>query len=60
MRPQNLKHTVARGPLEGPEDEPDDGDEVMPELADEDWEALVPDDDYEPLPDYGDFWIESD
>ena len=27
-------------------------------LDDEYWEALLPEDDYEPLPDYGDFWTD--
>lgn len=42
------------------DDEPelDDDDEV--ELDDECWDALAPEDDYEPLPAPGDFWIEQD
>ena len=31
-------------------------DDAPLELDDEYWEALIPDDDYEPLPEYGDFW----
>jgi hypothetical protein len=30
------------------------------EFDDEYWEALVPDDDYEPQPDHGDFWPDED
>ena len=30
------------------------------EIDDEDLDALIPDDDYEPLPEYGDFWTERD
>jgi hypothetical protein len=48
-------------PLEEPGFEPDDVDYDTPlEFDDEYWEALVPDDDYEPQPDYGDFWPEED
>jgi hypothetical protein len=51
---------VARGPLDDPDDI-DEGDEQMPPaMNDDDWEALIPDDDYEPLPEYGDFWPETD
>jgi hypothetical protein len=28
------------------------------QLDDEYWEALLPEDDYEPLPEYGDFWTD--
>ncbi|MCC6491955.1 MAG: hypothetical protein IT424_02920 [Pirellulales bacterium] len=36
-----------------------DGDSPL-ELDDEYWEALTPDDDYEPYPQYGDFWPDLD
>jgi hypothetical protein len=37
--------------------DPQELDDDSPlELDDEFWDALVPDDDYEPLPEYGDFW----
>jgi hypothetical protein len=46
-------------PLEEPGFEPDDIDGDTPlELDDEYWEALIPDDDYEPHPDPGDFWTD--
>lgn len=35
-------------------------DETLLELNDEYWDALIPDDDYEPLPERGDFWIDGD
>jgi hypothetical protein len=46
-------------PTEGDELDPDelDGDASL-QLDDESWEALLPDDDYEPLPEYGDFWTD--
>jgi hypothetical protein len=48
-------------PLEEPPYEPDELDDDAPlELDDEYWEAFVPDDDYEPLPDHGDFWTNDD
>ena len=28
------------------------------QLDDDYWEALLPENDYEPLPEYGDFWID--
>jgi hypothetical protein len=44
-------------PLEEPGFDPEDVDYDTPlEFDDEYWEALVPDDDYEPTPEYGDFW----
>jgi hypothetical protein len=37
--------------------DPEELDDDSPlELDDESWDALIPDDDYEPLPEYGDFW----
>jgi hypothetical protein len=33
-------------------------DDTPLELDDEYWEALAPDDDYEPFPEQGDFWTE--
>lgn len=35
-------------------------DETLLELNDEYWDALLPDDDYESLPDQGDFWTDQD
>jgi hypothetical protein len=50
-----------------PEDDPDDGEPDLDEVDDdwllqfnEYWDALLPDDDYEPLPDPGDFWPDQD
>ena len=61
MHPFNPNYTNARGPFDEPDDqEHEDDEELPPPLTDEDWEALVPDDDYEPLPEYGDCWRESD
>ena len=40
-------------------DEPEPED-VLPDFDDEPWEAFVPDDDQEPVPEPGDFWIETD
>jgi hypothetical protein len=34
-----------------------DGDAAL-HLDDEYWEALLPEDDYEPFPEYGDFWTD--
>jgi hypothetical protein len=39
---------------------PELGGDWPAELDDDAWEALIPDDDYEPLPEYGDFWTEQD
>lgn len=30
------------------------------ELGDDPWDVFVPEDDYEPLPEIGDFWTEQD
>lgn len=38
----------------------DDDSELELELADDFWDALAPDDDYEPSPEPGDFWTEQD
>lgn len=35
-------------------------DESIMELDDKYWEALLPDDDYETLPDKNDFWIDQE
>ena len=35
-------------------------DESLLELDDEYWEALLPDDDYEVLPEPGDFWTDQE
>ena len=35
-------------------------DETLLELDEAYWEALLPDDDYEPLPEQGDFWTDQD
>jgi len=35
-------------------------DESLLELDDEYWEALIPDDDYEVLPEPGDFWTDQE
>lgn len=35
-------------------------DETLLELDEEYWEALIPDDDYEPTPEEGDFWTDQD
>lgn len=35
-------------------------DEALLELNDEYWEALLPDDDYEVLPERGDFWTDQE
>ncbi len=55
------------GPLE-PEKSPEkreipprEIDDSWPlEIDDQDLDALIPDDDYEPLPEYGDFWPDRD
>jgi hypothetical protein len=39
---------------------PDDLDEIPAHFDDDPWEAFLPDDQVEPLPEPGDFWIESD
>ncbi len=33
-------------------------DDFPRELGDDPWDVFVPEDDYEPLPQYGDFWTE--
>jgi hypothetical protein len=35
-------------------------DDFPRELGDDPWDVFVPEDDYEPLPEYGDFWTEQD
>ena len=61
MRTLTLSTVDNHWPLEEPGFEPDDVDYDTPlEFDDEYWEALVPDDDYEPQPDHGDFWPEED
>lgn len=35
-------------------------DDTLLELDEEYWEALLPDDDYEPTPEEGDFWTDQD
>jgi hypothetical protein len=50
-------------PAEEPEyrPEPHEIDDDSPlELDDDYWDVLLPDDDYEPLPEYGDFWANED
>lgn len=48
-------------PLEEPGCEPAEMDDEAPlELDDETWDALLPDDDYESHPEYGDFWTDGD
>ena len=42
----------------GPEREIDD--EFPRELGDDPWDVFVPEDDYEPLPENGDFWTDQD
>jgi hypothetical protein len=39
---------------------PDDLDHTPLEFDDDPWEAFLPDDQPDPLPEPGDFWIESD
>jgi hypothetical protein len=48
-------------PPEEPEFVPDsiDGDAPL-ELDERYWDALIPEDDYEPAPERGDFWIADD
>ncbi len=66
MRRLSLSTVDSDWPLEEPPyrdvpDEPEGVDDDTPlELDDESWEALIPDDDYEPLPEQGDFWTEDD
>ncbi|MBA3480301.1 MAG: hypothetical protein H0T51_00665 [Pirellulales bacterium] len=61
MRTLTLSAVDNQWPLEEPGLEPDDVDYDTPlEFDDEYWEALVPDDDYEPVPEDGDFWLEED
>jgi hypothetical protein len=48
-------------PQEEPGSRPDQeeiDDDSPLELDDDYWDALIPDDDYEPLPEYGDFWTD--
>ena len=47
-------------PDESPEQIADDpGDETaLPSVTDDPWEAFEPDDDYDPQPEPGDFWME--
>jgi len=37
-----------------------DQDAPLPDLNDDFWDALLPDDEHEPLPERGDFWVEQD
>lgn len=63
MRSLTLATVDSDWPLEEPpfHDGPDEIDDDVPlELDDEYWEALSPDDDYEPLPEPGDFWTDAD
>jgi len=48
-----------RQDLSAPDNSQDDWDEHTPlELEDDRWDAFLPEDDQEPLPELGDFWIE--
>lgn len=59
MRPLNLLPDEPPAPADDPDFEPDEIDDDWPlELDDEFWEALKPEDDYEPLPERGDFWTD--
>ena len=73
--PEKLKAEVSEYIITGgwPEDHPNGEPEVpksdVPDEFDDDWplelgddvfDALTPDDDYEPTPDPGDFWPEQD
>ena len=40
--------------------EPEIDSDFPVEIDDDAWDAFLPDDDYEPLPEYGDFWTEQD
>jgi hypothetical protein len=67
MNADELADLLPFGPLP-PREVPDDApplrdviDDDFPLELDEDyWNALLPEDDYEPLPEYGDFWTEQD
>ena len=52
---------VSRDDCPDGENSPDDGDSTPLEFDDGPWEAFLPDDDQsDPLPEPGDFWIELD
>jgi hypothetical protein len=63
MRSLTLSTIDSDWPVEEP-DYPDDAgelDDLIPwEFDNEYWDALLPDDDYEPLPDRNDFWTNDD
>lgn len=44
--------------FEGSPDLQEIDDDAPLELDDEYWEAFIPDDDYEPWPEFGDFWTD--
>jgi hypothetical protein len=52
-------HWPAEEPDDWPELEEIDADWPL-ELDTDYWDALLPDDDYEPCPEPGDFWTEAD
>lgn len=60
----HLQARLPPPPWQMPEDpdapDPDFDDDGPLELDDEAWEVFIPDDDYEPLPEYGDFWTDDD
>ena len=61
MRPLNLLPDDRSAPPDDDDFMPDEFDDDVPlELEDESWEALTPDDDYEPQPEHGDFWTDDD
>ena len=48
-------------PESSPEDSPEDEDATPLEFNDDPWEVFLPDDDQaDPLPEVGDFWIEGE
>lgn len=57
-RPDELDEVPAKSPLHPTFDECDD--ESLLDLDAEYWEALLLDDDYEVLPEQGDFWTDQD
>jgi hypothetical protein len=54
--PAETDEAPLRSPLHPTFEECDD--DSLLELGDDYWEALIPDDDYETLPEEGDFWID--
>jgi hypothetical protein len=48
------RHVDARTPPEA------EVEASAPDIDDECWDVLVPDDDYEPIPEPGDFWTDQD